>query len=141
MCWEEEMRETCGVRPVLPFSYHSPTGLHWCSRWQKVRQAEVDLEKELFEAELERLTTRERDLRRRIEDIHTAHPDINSEVARKPVTVVVSMPVLSRVPSGPDNGEEKLNGGHGTDGVDDGDQAPERKGKKRKIEARSYSCS
>ena len=33
--------------------------------------AEVDLERELFDAELERLTTRERDLRRRIEDLST----------------------------------------------------------------------
>lgn len=38
-------------------------------RWQKLRTAEVTFEKEIKEAALAKLTTREREVRKRIEDI------------------------------------------------------------------------
>lgn len=39
------------------------------SRWQKLRAAEVEFEKEMKEAVLLKLTTKEREIRKRIEDI------------------------------------------------------------------------
>ena len=101
-------------------------------RWQKLRQAEVDLEKELFEAELERLTTRERDLRRRIEDIYAAHPDAN------PASLVKSARVTNHDASEPNDMDVNVNGVNGIDGVNGmiGVEDDEKKGKKRKMEAR-----
>ena len=42
--------------------------IHWF-RWQKLRLTEVSLEKEITEGILTKLTTREREIRKRIEDI------------------------------------------------------------------------
>ncbi len=38
-------------------------------RWQKLRLAEVEFEKEMLDAGLERLTTQERKIRKRMEDV------------------------------------------------------------------------
>jgi COMPASS component SPP1 len=105
------------------------------SRWQKLRQAEVDLDRELFEAELEKLTTREREIRRRIENLYAAHPDMDPDAHQKPVTGSVERSPLTV------NGYTEILEGeagrtNGVDGLDGLDDANERKGKKRKMEAR-----
>ncbi|EKM61003.1 uncharacterized protein PHACADRAFT_247293 [Phanerochaete carnosa HHB-10118-sp] len=120
------------------------TGKRKCDRhagWQKLRQAEIDLEKELFEAELERLTTREREIRKRIEDIQAAHPNIDfaslhpapaldSHAARsEPIPFLNGVQVNTLSRNGDVDDSLKLNGVNGVDGG-------EKKGKKRKVDAR-----
>ncbi|GJE86068.1 PHD-type domain-containing protein [Phanerochaete sordida] len=120
------------------------TGKRKCDRhagWQKLRQAEMDLEKELYEAELERLTTREREIRKRIEDIQSAHPDTAAN-SHRPDTALDSHAARSDTNhslngvqggtlghSGDVDGLPKLNGVNGI-------EYTEKKGKKRKVDAR-----
>lgn len=77
-----------------------------------MRQAELDLERELQDAQLERLTTQEREIRRKMEGV-------TEQVARKPVSTVQGPGPLQ-----PYNGETALKAQ--TNGVT--------KGKKRKAE-------
>ncbi|KAF7791898.1 hypothetical protein EIP86_002922 [Pleurotus ostreatoroseus] len=51
---------------------------HAGGRWQKLRQAEVELERELQEAQLDRLTTQEREIRKQIEGV------VDHNAAQKP---------------------------------------------------------
>lgn len=119
------------------------TGKRKCDRhagWQKLRQAEIDLEKELYEAELERLTTREREIRKRIEDIQAAHPDAGSD-SRRQESISESHAACSEArhlvngttTNATINGDvdelPKVNGVNGVEGA-------EKKGKKRKVDAR-----
>ena len=57
------MQGMCVTSPP-PVSAHCT-----CSRWQKLRQHEVELERELQEAQLERLTTQEREIRKTMEGV------------------------------------------------------------------------
>lgn len=120
-------------------SLRTDTCLH---RWQKLRLAEVELESELFEAELEKLTTRERDLRRRIEDLCAVPPE--SDALRRPSDIshaarTEGLQLSSGTASAtstptPDNDAATVNGVNGiseANGVDDA-----KKGKKRKMEGR-----
>lgn len=100
----------------------------------------MELERELFEAELEKLTTHERDLRRRIEDLSAAHTDTDalqkpqtesSHAARTgPLQSINGIRSSVSTPStdGGDNSGVRVNGMNGVDGG--------KKGKKRKMEAR-----
>lgn len=110
------------------------------SRWQKLRQAEVDLEKELLDAELEKLTTREREIRKRIEDLCAAQP--NSDALQKPqvdsscsartrlLQASNGSNTIASTPSADDVDDDTVNA-NGVNGADSG-----KKGKKRKMEAR-----
>ena len=48
-------------------------------RWQKLRQHELDLERDLQDAQLEKLTTQEREIRKKMEGV-------TELTARKPLT-------------------------------------------------------
>lgn len=108
-------------------------------RWQKLRQAEIDLEKELFEAELERLTTHEREIRNRIEDVQAAHPDVDSDFHHRtsdshaarsePMHLLNGNGLITPSQDGDISDPLKLNGVNGVNGT-------EKKGKKRKVDAR-----
>src|SRR5882762_1430705 len=67
---EEEVRETRWVRISLFSSIACVlTCLMTGRRWQKLRAAEIQFEKEMKEQALLTLTTREREIRKRMEDI------------------------------------------------------------------------
>ena len=94
----------------------------------------------MYEAELERLTTREREIRKRIEDIQAAHPDADpdshrpeslseSHAARSEAGHLVNGTVANAGLNGDVDGLPKVNGVNGVDGA-------EKKGKKRKVDAR-----
>ncbi|KIP11999.1 hypothetical protein PHLGIDRAFT_33082 [Phlebiopsis gigantea 11061_1 CR5-6] len=118
------------------------TGKKKCDRhagWQKLRLAEVDLERELFEAELEKLTTRERDLRRRIEDLCAAQPESDlllnspgvSHAARTGRLQLGNGTMSAASTPSVDDVAVTIIGVNGINGVDDA-----KKGKKRKLEGR-----
>lgn len=56
---------SCFSPQRVRYAHHTSLRLSW----QKLRQAETDLERDLLNANLERLTTQERELRSRIEDV------------------------------------------------------------------------
>ena len=81
-------------------------------RWQKLRAAEVSFEKEMKEAVLLKLTTREREIRKRIEDL------LDPQARTMP----------SSTPVKPTNGKLQVNGRAKTNPNGEGG----RKGKKKK---------
>ena len=60
--------------------------LYVCSRWQNIRAKDISKEKEQKEEALAKLTTRERELRKRIEDLVDPHgPDVKDTPRKKPL--------------------------------------------------------
>ena len=87
-------------------------GVEAVTRWQTIRYKDVCKEKEMKEEALDKLTLRERDLRKRIEDTHDPHASNTKESNSAPVQ-------LSTI---------KLVNGHTKSKV----TTTEKKGKKRK---------
>lgn len=106
-----------------------------------MRQAEVELERELYDAELEKLTTRERDIRRRIEDLCAAHPESDPEALQRPQPGAsnAAKATSSRSVNGtytPASAPSVASEEGGDVKVNDVDSANVKMGKKRKMEAR-----
>jgi COMPASS component SPP1 len=100
--------------------------------WQKLRQAEIDLEKEVLNANFEKIQAEERDLRNRIEDVLTAS-DVNSTFSYKSEEPVTATGPLKAI-----NGDGALtpevSGINGTKSQANGIEQGVKKGKKRKPE-------
>jgi COMPASS component SPP1 len=86
------------------------------NRWQAVRRRDVEKEKECKEEALMKLTTKEREIRKRIEDMVD------------PLGTSCNQQPIGKIPLKSLNG--KLANGHATKGKMNGDS---KKGKKRKV--------
>jgi COMPASS component SPP1 len=65
-------------------------------RWQKLRVAEIDFAKEMLELALEKLTSHERDIRKRVEDIVDPHAHAPATTNGALVSPVTTVPVAGR---------------------------------------------
>ncbi|KAI0322727.1 hypothetical protein OF83DRAFT_1161093 [Amylostereum chailletii] len=92
----------------------------WCSGkkkcdrhagWQKLRSAEVQFEKEMKEQALQKLTTREREIRKRVEDISEPHARLPAATANPPSSptrpLLEPKPVANGVSRSRPNGDSK----------------------------------
>ncbi|KAI0704856.1 hypothetical protein BC835DRAFT_1261705, partial [Cytidiella melzeri] len=102
--------------------------------WQKLRQGETELDKELLNTNLDRITAEERELRNRIEDM-LKESDANSTLGRKSTQSVPGLGPLKLL-NGDSASSGEVNGWYGAkarvNGV--GTDQGAKKGKKRKPE-------
>ncbi|KAI0348003.1 hypothetical protein BDW22DRAFT_1321109 [Trametopsis cervina] len=121
-------------------SMHVDGGDEWwcrgkkkCDRhagWQKLRQMEAEVDRELLNASLDKITTEERELRSRIEDI------LKDSDSKPPSDHQSAQPGPGTTPLKPINGDGEVNGVNGvktkTNGA--GADSGAKKGKKKKAE-------
>jgi len=95
-----------------PYTAHEEwwcTGKKKCERhagWQKLRAAEVSFDKETKEGILLKLTTREREIRKCIEDILYPQPTGTLQTPSKPSHTEVQLNGLEKL-SDPESGEKR----------------------------------